>query len=548
MRKTTLLITFMLLSFMGFSQLRIERQPRSFATGQQVKSLQIISLPKPDMQQIEQEDIAREDQFKIRRFGVNLPVGIDLFTRAKQITTDDGTIWLLRFEAQDAQALLLYSNNFHLPEGGELYLYNSDKSQVIGAFTALNNHELNTFATELIMGDNMVIEYYQPAWQQEQATIEISEICYAYRDMEEMSKDVSGSCNVNVNCSEGDNYRNQQKGVCRILLKFPGGTGLCSGTLMNNTSLDKSPYILTAAHCIDGLSATSSYFSQFVFYFNYEAASCSGTSSSTPPTLTGATLKAWDNTYGNSGSDFSLLLLNNTIPTNYNTYWCGWTRSTTASPNGVGIHHPSGDIKKISTYTTALQSDTYVSSAQTHWKATWKQTANGFGITEGGSSGSALFNAAGLVVGTLSGGYSACNVSASNKIDWYGKISYSWASNGAANNRQLKPWLDPTNSDVTALNGSNFTNGISDIDNEDNNSLLLYPNPAEKYVTISLLENNGNKAIINIINSQGKTIYSTNLEPKETYKTVSVDNLPAGLYLVQLIEGNRISSKKLIIR
>jgi hypothetical protein len=534
---------------MGFSQLRIDKTPRSFAKGQRVEQLQIMNLPKPDMQQIEQEDEENASLFKPRRFGVNIPVGVDFFSQAKKVTTDDGTIWFLRLEAEDAEAIAFYSSDFYLPEGGELYLYNSDKSQVIGAFTSLNNHESRTFAAELLMGDNIVIEYYQPSWQSELASLEVTEICYAYRDMDELPKDASGSCNVNVNCPEGNNWRDVQRSVCRISIKGGSYYYWCSGTLVNNTSQDKSPYVLTAAHCVE--ESSSSDYNQFMFYFNYESSSCTGSTSSTTRTLTGASLKAYDNTYGSGSgkSDFCLVLLNNAIPQNYNAYWSGWSRSTSAAQSGVGIHHPSGDIKKISTFTTPAQSvsGSYYSGT-THWKITWAQTQTNYGITEGGSSGSAIFNENGLLVGTLSGGTSACNVSNSQKVDWYGKMSYHWTSNGTADNSRLAPWLDPTNSGVTELAGRNYTetNALTSID-ETNNPLVLYPNPAEKEVTISLMEN-GKETLINIINAQGNTVYTTQIQPNENHKTLNIQHIPAGLYMVEAISEGKLCVKKLIIK
>ena len=78
--------------------------------------------------------------------------------------------------------------------------------------------------------------------------------------------------------------------------------------------------------------------------------------------------------------------------------------------------------------------------------------ANGHGVTEGGSSGSPLFNYDGQIVGTLTGGSSYCNTPTSPDV--YGKMSYHWTSNGTPNDERLKPWLDPTNSGVTTLNGS----------------------------------------------------------------------------------------------
>lgn len=543
MKRLSVITLMILLPVMAFSQLRIEKQPRSFSLKEDVKYLQINNIPKPDMDKIYQEDETNDTLFKIRRFGVILPVGKDLIADSKQLKTDEGTIYLMRFAAEDAEALALYSSNFYIPEGGELYLYTADKYQVIGAFTALNNNEERTFATELLLNDDIVVEYFQPSWQSEMPTIEITEIGYAYRDMDEM-KAASGSCNVNINCPEGNNYRNQQRAVCKITVYLGSFMGWCSGTLMNNTALDKSPLVLSAAHCIyDDYGTLSNKFSQFVFYFNYASASCTGTYSSYK-TLTGATLKAKDSTVGEDGSDFCLMLLNDQIPDSYNPYWCGWTRSTDAATSGVGIHHPNGDIMKISTYTTPLSSTSiWTGNSNTHWLVSWKQTQSGYGITEEGSSGSALFNQNGLVVGTLSGGWSGCY--SSDKTDCYGKISYSWASNGTTSNSRLKPWLDPANTNVTQLSGSDFKVSLHNPISGDNNRLILYPNPANDNLTISLLDDDARQGRLNIINAQGRIIYSSSVNTNRI--SLSTATIPDGLYLIQLIAESKYYIGKISI-
>jgi PKD repeat protein len=167
---------------------------------------------------------------------------------------------------------------------------------------------------------------------------------------------------------------------------------------------------------------------------------------------------------GDSGSDFLLVQLGSaaneaaTITSlksaNFNAYWNGWNANTTATAGGVGIHHPAGDIKKISTFTgNTLSSGWNGNGLQSHWRLSWTSNSNGWGVTEGGSSGSPLFNnSQGYIVGTLTGGGSFCT--AQSSPDYYGKLSYHWTTNGTTTNRQLKPWLDPTNSGVLILAGS----------------------------------------------------------------------------------------------
>lgn len=168
--------------------------------------------------------------------------------------------------------------------------------------------------------------------------------------------------------------------------------------------------------------------------------------------MTGCVKRAESNDGGgNTGSDYLLVELNATPPTNYNVYYNGWNANNTASASGVGIHHPAGGRKKISTYTSALASATYGGTvANTHWRVVWAATANGHGVTEGGSSGSPIFNSSGLIVGTLTGGSSYCT--APTSPDFYGKMSYHWTSNSAG--QQLKSFLDPGNTGALTLTGT----------------------------------------------------------------------------------------------
>ncbi|MCX8486452.1 MAG: hypothetical protein ORN53_04615, partial [Crocinitomicaceae bacterium] len=106
--------------------------------------------------------------------------------------------------------------------------------------------------------------------------------------------------------------------------------------------------------------------------------------------------------------------------TAFNAYWNGWNANTAATTGGAGIHHPAGDIKKISTFTGNTVSTQWGTATGSHWRVTWTSNTNGYGVTEGGSSGSPLFNSSqGYVIGTLTGGGSFCT--AQTAPDQYGK-------------------------------------------------------------------------------------------------------------------------------
>jgi len=544
MKKILCLISILFISNTTFSQLSVGGMPKTFINKNLSRFISsTIEVSQPDLISIKEEDDLNDNTFKTRRFGVTIPVGIDLFEKADFIQVDKGRLWVLKIKSENAQALILYSNNFYIPISGELFIYNSDYSQVIGAFTSLNNNESKTFATELVYGDEIILEYFQPNEVNEKPFINITEIGYAYRDCEyDMTKytdeyGASGSCNVNVNCTEGNNYRNAQRGVVRLQVRFDQyNIGWCTGSLVNNTSRNLAPYILSAAHCIEG--ANPNYYSYYVFYFNYESPGCSTTSTEpTPKTLSGASVKA----QGES-SDFVLFLLNNNVPQNYNAYWNAWNVATTPSQSGVAIHHPAGDIKKISTYTSTLQ------DASTHWKAQWVQTATNYGITEGGSSGCPLFNTSSQIVGTLTGGSSYCTAPISDKNDYFGKLSYSWISNGTTNATRLKPWLDPINSGVTQFRGDDYTTYLS-IDNIDDNNQSyskIYPNPTKNEINISLLAQPHPTDII-IYDALLREIFSQSIPSNTTNFSISTNNLKSGYYIVKFNSLEKSWTNKLII-
>jgi len=222
---------------------------------------------------------------------------------------------------------------------------------------------------------------------------------------------------------------------------------------------DFTGLILTAGHCSESTvnnittEASADDYSHWIFYYNYEYSGCTSTGGTTELTTVGATKLATSAGLPNFGSDFLLVKSLKDIPAKYKPYYCGWDMSNSNSLSGVSIHHPNGEVKKISTYNTLLGSGSFQGSGYlTHWIVTWAKTVNGHGVTEGGSSGSPLFDKDGLVIGTLSGGGSSC----SNLLetDNYGKVSYSWTSNGSLASQQLKPWLDLNNEGVTKMPGS----------------------------------------------------------------------------------------------
>lgn len=451
----------LLLSSDAFSQLSSGGTPLLFANPGLFRNESIVRLEHPDAQMLELEDYKNESSGFPERMGVTIPVNLNPSTSGQVSSLVDGSkIWTTVISVEGAVGLGLYFSDFKLPAGARLFIFSQDKKQVIGAFTEKNNKPDGLFSTEIIKGENITLEYFEPNGSFSSSPFTISEVLYVYKPMyfageRNLKGSNSGSCEVNMACSEGDNWRKQGKSVVRIQIKNGNAAYWCTGTIVNNTAGDFSPLVLTADHCARSFSetyATPSDVAQWIFYFLYETQSCDDETVEASKSLTGAVKLASSSPNGNDGSDFYLVTLNEPIPASYEPFYAGWSRTGEMSPAGVGIHHPAGDVKKISTYTAPLTSSEWGDVAGTHFRVVWSATENGHGVTEGGSSGSPVFDNMGRLIGQLTGGESGC--SNLTGPDYYGKLAFSWESNGIADSVRLKPWLDPLNTGLTSINGS----------------------------------------------------------------------------------------------
>ncbi|MGI6319455.1 MAG: T9SS type A sorting domain-containing protein [Bacteroidales bacterium] len=89
-----------------------------------------------------------------------------------------------------------------------------------------------------------------------------------------------------------------------------------------------------------------------------------------------------------------------------------------------------------------------------------------------------------------------------------------------------------------------YAEQIVGIEEADNSSISVYPNPAESVVNVKL--NSNETAKISIINIVGQTVQtvSTNM----TQNTFDVSNLDAGIYLVRVEQSGIVYTKKVVVK
>ena len=447
----------------------------------------------PDMEFIQNEDRINDRKDNPIRYAYAISVNYNISNSGNWTTLQDGSkIWRLKVKLVKALSSNAFFDKFWLPVGSKFFVYNEVTHQTIGAITSEyidgSKNNPSKFATGLIYGEEVIFEYFSPPYVKDMPEIVINRIDYGYRFIDNPYKTnknfgESGGCNTNVNCPEGINWQKEKNAIARISIVFPSGSGWCSCALINNTNEDRTPYVLTANHCLGGFydAINNSDLPQCILYWNYEYKTCTNINiEPTKISTLGAEVKA-----NSTFSDFALLKLRqdpNAI-TDAKLYYLGWDRSGNSGNGGVGIHHPRGDVKKISQYSIIPQSTKYrddnTSLNGTHWRVIWSK-----GTTEGGSSGSPLINSSHKIIGQLHGGYASCN--AINKPDWYGKFSVSWTGNGATDNRRkLQPWLDPRNTGTITLDGMGgnppadlyIRDTISDVGNTNSGVLKAWASP-----------------------------------------------------------------------
>jgi len=414
---------------------------------QQAKALEEVA--RLEMATVDVAAYVAEDAARARsqrpsplQFAASIEVGITPENAGSWETLTDGSsLWRLRIASPGALSLNLGLDRFELPAGASLWLHDRDGAMVQGPYTREDRNAGGGLWTAVVLGDEIVVELHLTG-SRTSADLRIASVNHGYREFGETPAAAGikqGSCNIDVICPEGDPWRDQIRATARIMIS---GAFLCSAQLVNNTSEGNRPYMLTAQHCVENASQATS----VVAFWNYESPSCGllagGNLSQSQSGATLVSMWEWQ-----SGSDFALILLDETPDASFDVYYSGWDATGDIPPGSVGIHHPGGDEKAISFNDDPLDPDNFYGFGSHQWRINqWEQ-----GTTEGGSSGSCIYDPVSqLCVGTLTGGSASC--SNPDGYDIYGRMDAHWTGNGTPDSR-LSDWLDPLNTGALTLDG-----------------------------------------------------------------------------------------------
>lgn len=292
-------------------------------------------------------------------------------------------------------------------------------------------------------------------------------------------------CHINANDPNYENIPIRSGAISSTVKLFIMGTSSnswSSGTLINRNTSDSDVgyYILTARHCVDEIDLNAEHF----IYFNYQSPDADN--NSTFPSNTGqidgqsTSLTDIGHEYFHTSrlrlvswfawGDIALLEVLTPIPAHFNVTYAGWNPSRFGTvistdhlpTNFYGVHHPRGDIKKISGTNSILWLETPIATGCytittvidvlfgwiwgnkvstsvicNYVDNPWMTVADWqYGISENGSSGSGFFDSYNSLIGVLSGSLSTCDFKSTTT---YGKLHANYS------NQKIKNTLNPSN-------------------------------------------------------------------------------------------------------
>jgi len=250
----------------------------------------------------------------------------------------------------------------------------------------------------------------------------------------------SDSCEVDIMCSSlqsSQAFMSTRSAVAQMVFNDASHTYLCTGTLLNDTAPSTQiPWFLSANHCFENDNPPLKTSSQMQAVANtlttlwaFEAQSCG--SGAVPPysQLVGGAQFI----YNSPRADVLFLRLNDTAPSG--AFFAGWSgNSLAAGTSMITVHHPEGDLKKVSLGSTIGTSNPPVPGGNA---LAFTEVRYSNGSTEPGSSGAPILTFDGsqyLVRGALWGGTALCS-------NPQGTDSYSRLDNVISS---LSPYLNPS--------------------------------------------------------------------------------------------------------
>lgn len=516
------------------------------ATKSQTEDL-FITMPPFDLaEQLRLDSLEATDLRSGFRFAYKFMTDYTPENSGVRFILPDGTkVWRLGIRSEGALSLNIMFSKYHLPEGARVFLCNSDQSEVLGSFNHLNNSERAILPVAPIRGDELIVEYQEPAGVAFPGKLAIGEVNHGYRNfrVSEPQPDFTPfECMPVIACYQDSTTRYDAIERSVVLMIINGTTG-CTGTLVNNTANDGKPYLLTASHCLNNQFQIKNpdyeeVAGNIVCYFNYNSPQCSPVEPGrTDQTVASAHFRAV-----NELTDMALLELQDTPPADYRVYYAGWNAQDAGTAPYTCIHHPGGSLKRLNLAEGDVELTSYkIQVADFNENSHWKVARWATGCTAGGSSGSPLFDGDNRVIGGLTGGASSCLNPAE---DFFFSIQKSW-SEPADSSKQLKCWLDPVGvaAPVCAGMDPNEGGGTANEEIEVSTEVSLSVDRYRHTIRIGFASP-VSQALLTLVSLTGKPVRHYSITGQQV--TLLIGQVPAGMCIVKIVYNNKLYTQKVL--
>lgn len=516
------------------------------ATKSQTEDL-FITMPPFDLaEQLRLDSLEATDLLSGFRFAYKFMTDYTPENSGVRFILPDGTkVWRLGIRSEGALSLNIMFSKYHLPEGARVFLYNSNQSEVLGSFNHLNNSERAILPVAPIGGDELIVEYQEPAGVAFPGKLAIGEVNHGYRNfrVSEPQPDFTAfECMPVIACYQDSTTRYDTIERSVVLMIINGTTG-CTGTLVNNTANDGKPYLLTASHCLNNQFQIKNpdyeeVAGNIVCYFNYNSPQCSPVEPGrTDQTVASAHFRAV-----NELTDMALLELQDTPPADYRVYYAGWNAQDVGTAPYTCIHHPGGSLKRLNLAEGDVELTSYkIQVADFNENSHWKVARWATGCTAGGSSGSPLFDGDNRVIGGLTGGASSCLNPAE---DFFFSIQKSW-SEPADSSKQLKCWLDPVGvaAPVCAGMDPNEGGGTANEEIEVSTEVSLSVDRYRHTIRIGFASP-VSQASLTLVSLTGKPVRHYSITGQQV--TLPIGQVPAGMCIVKIVYNNKLYTQKVL--
>lgn len=316
----------------------------------------------------------------------------------------DGSLqWAGAVRSPGASGLRVHFTDFDLPEGAELYVHTGD-GMAYGPYTGRGPNGTGEFWSNTVEGAQIIVQLRAGAAGEPRFTIAgvghltpdfaLSRNLRPRADAGSVPCSFNAGCVVDAACTATNTAVSTARNAVAHMLYVSGAyLYICTGGLVADSDATTNiPYFLTANHCISRASEAAS----LETFFFYTAPTCGSCPDPGVASTTGASIVA-----GSKTSDYTLLRLSQNAPAG--AAFLGWSSTAIANTNGVPLYrlsHPGGAPQSYSTHVV----DTSKGTCRSWPRGGWIYSRDILGATEGGSSGSPVVNAAGQIVGQLSGG------------------------------------------------------------------------------------------------------------------------------------------------